>query len=277
MDEIKKNKQTFSKLVKIALAISPLAIISAFFTNGISIVFYAIGWIIALAAYYYVKISLPFKNNVIPEVLKNHKSNIEFIPVLKDFNDYKEMIRKYKLIPSATTFRFTDGIVDEVKGYKTTSFDLHATHTQSTGKSTTTITDFKGRFYDIEFQKLPCDFVIKEEYFKNMPKGYEFVELEHIEFNKVFNIYVTDKLEAFKVFTPSTIKKYYELAGVDNFKTIINYNNNHLYVFLYHSANIFEYTNEDYEKKIIEDYLKQYNDIIPYIEAFELDAIHYEK
>ena len=57
--------------------------------------------------------------------------------------------------------------------------------------------------------KLPCDFIIKEEYFKNMPKGYELIELEHIEFNKVFNVYTTDKLECFKIFTPSTIKEYY--------------------------------------------------------------------
>ena len=35
----------------------------------------------------------------------------------------QEIIRTYKLIPSATTFHFTDGIVDEVEGYKTSSFE----------------------------------------------------------------------------------------------------------------------------------------------------------
>lgn len=276
MEEIKKNKAKFKRLLVISLILLPIPIILSFITFGFMIIMYLIGWVIALAIFYYVKISVPFKNNVIPDVLKKHKSTIEFIPVLKEYDNYKEIIKSYKLIPSATTFRFTDGIVDEVKGYKTTSFDLHATHTQSTGKSTTTITDFKGRFYDIEFMNLPCDFIIKEEYFKNKPKNYEFLEFEHIDFNKAFNIYVNDTHEAFKVFTPSTIKKYYELAGVDNFKTIINYCNNHLCVFLYHSANLFENSNDDYEKVIIDDYLRQYNDIVPYIETFKLDAIHYD-
>ena len=276
MEQIKINKQKIKKLFKLALILSPIAIILAFFTYAISILIYLMGWAIFLAVYYYVKVTLPFKNNVIPEVLKKHKPSIEFIPVLKEYENFKDVIRKHKLLPSATTFSFTDGIIDEIEGYKTTSYDLHATHTQSTGKSTTTITDFKGRFYDIEFMKLPCDFIIKEEYFKTMPKEYELLELEHIEFNKVFNIYVNNKFEAFKIFTPSTIKDYYELAGIDNYKTIINYTNNHLYVFLYHSDNIFENNSDDYEKKIIDDYLKQYNDVLPYINIFKLDEIHYE-
>ena len=276
MQDIKVQKQKFKKLLKLALCLLPIPIILSFFSMGIILIFYIIVWVFVLVIFYYVKVILPFKSNIIPNVLKNHKPNLEFIPVLKEYDEYKKIIKQNKLIPSATTFRFTDGIIDEIEGYKTTSFDLHATHTQSTGKSTTTITDFKGRFYDIEFMKLPCDFIIKEEFFKQIPNGFEFLELEHIEFNKIFNIYVSDKLEAFKVFTPSVIKDYYELAGLDEIKTIIGYINNHLYIFIYNSKNIFENISDDYEKIIIQEYEKQYNDILPYINTLKLDAIHYD-
>lgn len=270
MDLININKKKFTLLLFILLfSLVPIAIICSITNFPIFIFIYLVGSIIGLSLFYTFKIQKPFKENVIPLVLKEYKPTLEFIPKLEIKDDYIDLIKTHKLIPSATTFNINDGIVDEINGYKVTSFDLHATHTQSNGKSSTTVTDFKGRFYDIEFDKLNCDFIIKEEILKRMPIGYSFLEFEHIEFNKAFNIYVTDEHEAFKVFTPSVIKKYYELAGLDDFKTIVHYHKNHLYVYLYNSKNIFENTGEDYKQSIINDYKEQYEDILKYIETFK--------
>ena len=270
MEIIIKNKKKFNKLLVLSLiGLIPIAILCSILNFPFFIFFYLIGMVIILAVFYYLKIQKPFKENVIPLVLKEYKPTLEFIPKLEVKDDYIDLIKTHKLIPSATTFNINDGIIDDINGYKVTSFDLHATHTQSNGKSSTTVTDFKGRFYDIEFDKLDCDFIIKEEILKRMPNGYSFLEFEHIEFNKAFNIYVTDEHEAFKVFTPSVIKKYYELAGLDDFKTIIHYHKNHLYVYLYNSKNIFENTGEDYKQSIINDYEEQYEDILKYIETFK--------
>ncbi len=229
--------------------------------------------VVGLLVFNYYLIKKPFKEIIIPEILKRHKPTLEFIPTLKIKEHYKELIDNNRLIPSATSFQFNDGIIDEVLGYKVTSFDLHATHTQSTGKSTTTITDFKGRFYDIEFDKLSCSFIIKEEILKRVPDGYEFLELELIDFNKVFNLYVTNKHEAFKIFTPSVIKNYYNLAGIDYDKTIIHYTDNHLYVYLYNGDDLFENMDDDFEKAIIEEYENQWNNVTHYINVFQYTKI----
>ena len=274
MEQIQKNKKNFNRLLIILLiGLIIFAILTHRIFEGVLIIFYIIISIVLLAVYYYMKITVPFKETVIPAVLQKYKPTLSFSYKLDEKDHYVELIKNNHLIPSATSFNFADVIVDEVDGYKTLSADLHATHTQSTGKTTTTITDFKGRFYDVEFDKLPCNFIIKEEYYKRNPSGYEFLEFEHIDFNKVFNIYVSDTHEAFKVFTPSIIKKYHELAGVDEYKTILHYENNHLYIYIYNAKNIFEYTNDDYEKIIIKDYLDQYNDILKYIETFQYQTL----
>ena len=229
-----------------------------------------------MALFYNLKIIKPFKENIIPEILKNIDPNINYIPKpnREATKPLINIIKQHKLIPSASTFNFSDCITTNIKGYNLTSYDLHATHTQSNGKSSTTVTDFKGRFYDIEYKGFACNFIIKEEILKRIPEGYTFLELEHIESNNVFNIYVTDKHEAFKVFTPSVIKKYYELAGTDEFKTITHHKDGHLYIYIYNSENLFENSGDDYKEAIINDYKKQYEDALEYINIFnyyELD------
>lgn len=276
MDKISKNRKIFGILfiASILIGVILFAIIMTNIPDAAMIISLYIGAvIIGLIAYNYHFIKKPFKELIIPEILKKHKSTLEFIPTLKIKEHYEDLIINHRLIPSASSFQFNDGIIDEVLGYKVTSFDLHATHTQSTGKSSTTVTDFKGRFYDIEFDMLPCSFIIKEEFLKRVPDEYEFLELELIDFNKVFNLYVTDKHEAFKIFTPSVIKNYYNLAGIDYDNTILHYQDNHLYVYIHNEEDLFENMDDDFEKIIIEEYEKQYNNVTHYIKVFQYEKI----
>lgn len=276
MDKISKNRKIFGILciASILIGVILFAIIMTNIPDTAMIIgLYIAAVVIGLIVYNYHFIKKPFKEMIIPEILKKHKPTLEFIPTLKIKEHYEDLIINHRLIPSASSFQFNDGIIDEVLGYKVTSFDLHATHTQSNGKSSTTVTDFKGRFYDIEFDMLPCSFIIKEEFLKRVPDEYEFLELELIDFNKVFNLYVTNKHEAFKIFTPSVIKKYYNLAGIDYDNTIIHYQNNHLYVYIHNEEDLFENMDDDFEKIIIEEYEKQYNNVTHYINVFQYEKI----
>lgn len=276
MDKISKNRKIFAILciASILIGVILFAIIMTNIPDAAMIISLYIGAvIIGLIAYNYHFIRKPFKEMIIPEILKKHKPTLEFIPTLKIKEHYEDLIINHRLIPAASSFQFNDGIIDEVLGYKVTSFDLHATHTQSTGKSSTTVTDFKGRFYDIEFDMLPCSFIIKEEFLKRVPDEYEFLELELIDFNKVFNLYVTNKHEAFKIFTPTVIKKYYNLAGIDYDNTILHYQDNHLYVYIHNEEDLFENMDDDFEKIIIEEYEKQYNNVTHYINVFQYEKI----
>lgn len=276
MDKINRNRRIFGILCIAAIIIGVIllcVLVNVCPELLILFAIYVLLSVVGLIVFNHYLIKKPFKEIIIPEILKKHKPTLEFIPILKIKEHYKDLIDNHRLIPSATTFQFNDGIIDEILGYKVTSFDLHATHTQSTGKTTTTITDFKGRFYDIEFDNLPCEFVIKEEILKRVPDGYEFLELEVIDFNKEFNLYVSNKHEAFKIFTPSVIKNYYNLAGIDYDNTIVHYKDKHLYVYIHNEEDLFEDMDDDFEKIIIEDYEKQYNNVTHYINVFQYHKI----
>lgn len=222
--------------------------------------------LVGFGIFYYFKIYLKFKNEVVKKVLTEHKNNLKYEYKFNADDDYIEMIKELKIIQAATSFSFTDWIHEVDGQLEYNSFDLRATHTQSTGKSTTTVTDFNGKFYDVKINPDYCNYVLKEEYWKANIPGYEFLELEVIDFNNKLNLYVTDKFEAHKVFTPSVIKDYLTLISSDDYKSYIASVDDHLYIFLYNSESQFE--NIDGSKEdIINEYNNQFDILKKYLRA----------
>ena len=188
--------------------------------------------IIILVLLYNVMVKKPFKEEFIPSVLKEINPNINYTYHIRG-SDYIDFIREYKLIPSASSFNFTDVIDDYLDDVKYRSMDLHATHTTSNGKSSHTVTDFKGKFFIVNLGTNYCDYILKEEKWKRIPDGYSFLDLESIDFNSKFNLYVTDMHEAHKIFTPSKILNLLELEKkYDNVMSIIH-KDDLLYIFSY--------------------------------------------
>ena len=196
----------------------------------------------------------PFKLEVVGKILKEYKNTIEYTYRDKMI-DVRDMIKELKLIPSASTFEFTDIIKDDIDGVEYRSMELHATHTTSNGKTTTTVTDFLGKVFEIEY-KMEFSYILKEEKWKRVPKGYEFLELEVIDFNSKFNLYTDNNHEIFKVFTPSKIKNMLELEKKHENVMMIVQKTDKLYILLYDNENLFEDMNNP-KFKIIENYKKQ--------------------
>lgn len=207
-----------------------------------------------------------FKEYVVAEVLLKHKPTIQY-NYRMNCDSYKTIIKQYKLIPSAALFDFQDIIRDEVEGFHYTSMDLTASHQVSTGKSTVTVIDFKGRVYDVEVPKNHCNYILKEEKKKRVPEGYQALEMESIDFNSKFNLYVTDTHEAQKIFTPIKIQEAIKLEKkYDNVMMILDIED-HLYIFNHHKKDCFEHQREGYEQKIIEEYQEQYQFLMDYLKV----------
>ena len=148
------------------------------------------------------------------------------------------------------------------------SFDLHATHTQSSGKTTTTITDFKGRFYDLAINtKYECDFILKEETFNRAPEGFTLLDLELTAFNKKFNLYVSDREAAHHFFTPYSIKRLVELEENCDGALIFAYINDHLYFGVNDNSNFFEGLKT--KEEVQGEYIKQRDKILGFKELLE--------
>ena len=215
--------------------------------------------LISLIVYftYYRPKYLEHKNFVKKVLEENFDVKYEFKPIEKE--ELVDTIRQYRMIPSGSTYQIQDAIYD--KNY--TSYDMHVTHTQSSGKSSHTVTDFLGKLYVIDIS-LSTNFIVKEAKWSNGYSAFEKFETEVIDFNKLFNCYVQNSFEAQKIFTPSNIKQLYELCKFDDAKTMLLYCGK-LYVFIYNSERNFEGLSNnaqtiinDYkkQKELIEDYIK---------------------
>ena len=269
MEKIIKNKKRFNNILVISSIICSVLFIGLALKGLFPFSFFILTiYIIAMILCYTEMVKKPFKLEVVGQVLKSYKNTIEY--KYKDkMEEVKDVIKKLKLIPSATTFNFCDIITDEVEGVNYKSMDLHATHTQSTGKSTTTVTDFKGKVFEVSVPSLDVAYILKEEKWKNTPKGYTFIELEVINFNSKFNLYTTDEHEIFKVFTPLKIQELLRIEQkYDNIMTIVQ-NNDKLYILLYDREDLFEKIDNP-EVSIIEDYKKQVGILKDYLNVINV-------
>lgn len=268
MEKIKKNKERFNKILIISgiVILIVVMIILKAVPFAFSLLPFFIGiYIIAMVICYNELVKKPFKMEIVGNVLKSYKNSIEY--VYKDkMEGVQDVIKELKLIPSATTFNFTDIIKDDIDGIGYRSMELHATHTSSNGKTTTTVTDFKGKIFEIELESKNVSYVLKEEKWKRTPSGYSFIELEVIDFNSKFNLYTTDEHEIFKVFTPNKIKKMIELERKYENVMMIVQNKDKLFILLYDREDLFECM-EDPQKTIIEDYKKQIKILSDYLEV----------
>lgn len=173
-------------------------------------------------------------------------------------NDY--ISARYKNVP----FEFSD--VKIQNEYTDSDGDKHVE------------TLFKGQWYIFDFnKKFKADIQVCEKTFSNAKRGGLFdknkfnkVELEDIEFNKKFNVYAQNDLDAFYVLTPNTIEKIKELNNKIHGNILMCFIDNKLHIGLYNNKDLFEpsiFKKIDIEKnhkKVKEDILliTQFVDIL---------------
>lgn len=259
MEKLNELKKKFYIVMAIVIGFEFLLIIMlASIGNGEGLpfsIFSIFFCVIIIVILYNEMVKKPFKRDFIPLILKEINPNINYALNI-DGREYKAFIQKYRLIQSATTYRFTDVIDDEIEGVKYRSMDLHATHTQSNGKSSSTVTDFKGKVYEVNVGENYCNYILKEEKWKRIPEGYAFLDLESIDFNSKFNLYVTDTHEAHKIFTPSRILNLVALEKkYDNIMTIVHIDSK-VYILSYDREDQFE-DMDNPKESIIRDYNEQ--------------------
>lgn len=264
MGKIYRNRKILRicLIVYIAMAI----ILMSVFKNFILLYAFFVGGIVLFPLAYNYFVKREFKLKVIASTLQEIKPSIRYEYHNKTHN-YKGVIKSLKMIPAAASFKFQDFIYDDIDGISYVSTDLLATHQQSTGKSTVTITDFKGKMYDISLPSNGCDFVLRQEKKKRNPEGFESLELESIDFNDYFNLYVTDTHEAHKIFTPSMIQRC--VSFVESFPedVMFAFIGEHLYLWIKSSEDHFE-SLADYKEKIKSDYEKQLSDLNAALKLF---------
>lgn len=228
--------------------------------------FFLILWIFASLLWYHFYIKMPYKRLVVQPTLEGIKEVIKYSYVVSDKEDYKEMFKKYNLIPLARNYDLNDEIKDKVYDRNYTSFDLIASHQVNTGKSSHRVIDFQGKVYDIELGETYCDYILKEDGKKIKPEGFAKIDLESIDMNDKFDLYTKNTVEIYKIFTPKLIQNCNKINFFENKNSIICHIGTHFYIFLANKENQFETLADPEEIK--KEYHKQYENLQKYLLPF---------
>lgn len=143
------------------------------------------------------------------------------------------------------------------------------------------VTLFKGQWFIFDYNKnFKSNFQVCEKKFKNSKLEnlinmfkYNKVEFEDIEFNKMFNVYAQNDLDAFYVLTPSMLENIKEINKKIYGELLFCFIDNKLHIGLSNDkdsfeASIFKKINENDEKKKVEIEIKT---ILNFIDILNLD------
>lgn len=187
-----------------------------------------------------------YKKTIILEIFKSLFTEVKYFP---EYGISRSALDSTNMIDTGDNF-YSDDYVSAI--YKNVSFEfsdvkIEEEYEDKDGHKHTVII-FKGQWYIFDFNKsFKADLQVCEKGFRNAKRGSLFgprkfskVELEDIEFNKEFNVFAQNNLDAFYVLTPRTMENIKELNDKVRGKMLFCFVNNKLHVGLDSGQNLFE-------------------------------------
>lgn len=165
------------------------------------------GFSLAFVQKGFKKVSITFKEHYVKEAILSIVENGTYEP-LNGFS--KEEVYGAKLLKKEDRYQSEDLITGELLGRKIRCADLHLQDVRSNGKSTSVVTVFRGKYFEVELDKPINQFVYivqNRYYFFNHGTNLKKMEMEWVDFNQAFDVYGEDELETFKLLKPAFMEK----------------------------------------------------------------------
>lgn len=187
-----------------------------------------------------------YKELIILELFKSMFTDVTF-----DFQNGipKSVIENTHMINMGDRYTSNDYMRAKYKNvqFEFSDIEIKEEYTDHDGNRRS-ITIFEGQWYIFDFnKKFKSDIQVCEKAFitakrDNFSDGVRFkkVELEDIEFNKKFNVFAKNDLDAFYVLTPNTMEKIKELSNKITGKLLLCFIDNKLHIGLYNCKDLFE-------------------------------------
>lgn len=162
-------------------------------------------------AYIMGDITEKLKKRIIPKILELC-GNL-YMSENKDIVSYSE-IKEMGLFPRFSSKFDDDVIVGIHKGCNFAIEETHLTHTEGSGKSRRTVTDFEGLIIKIQMNKnFSGETILGQKWKIDRRPGFEEVKLEDVEFMKHMKVFSTDQIEARYILTTTMIERLYMLGN----------------------------------------------------------------
>lgn len=186
---------------------------------------------------------LMFKTLIVEDVYKQHFDELTF-----NFEEgfSKEFVKEAQLISIGNTYNSDDYISGVYKGVHFKRSDVDMKNVTSNGKTTTTITYFKGPWmiFDCPKKFHSSTKVVEQEFLDSGNpgwfSGFEKLETESVAFNDIFNIFTTNEHDAFYLLTPHFMEKIIELEKRYEGRLTVGFINSKIHVLIYNDENALE-------------------------------------
>lgn len=213
---IEKKKKCYEVMTVIAGFLFGISLVMIIFLQKPIVV---IGFFIPIPLFIisqlkFKKLSVLFKEHYIqPEIAKL----IEDAVFLPKEGLTKEFVYSSGILKKEDRFSSEDYLEGTIKSRKFKSSDIHLQDVRSNGKTTTVVTVFQGRFFEIEFdKKFENDVFVFPNFLHrySLGRGMELIDVESIIFNKKFDVFSKDQQSAFYLLKPRFIEKLLEFHDI---------------------------------------------------------------
>lgn len=210
LNAIKKRKKSDELIFIISFVIT----IVSFFLSIFDMIF-IISFVGSIALLIYTqtrfkKLSVTFKKTNVEREIKKFLDDAIFKP---EQGLTKEFVYGSGILKKEDRFSSEDYLSGTIKGKQFRSAEIHLEDVQSNGKTTSVVTVFRGRFFEIDFKKtFENDVYIFPNVSArfNLGRGMERIDVESILFNKAFDVFSKDQNSAFLLLKPRFIEKLLE-------------------------------------------------------------------
>lgn len=193
------------------------------------------------------KYAVNFKKLLVEEALCKVFTDVVFQP---EVGLDSQVIKNTEMMNMGNRYFSDDYIRGKYKGIPFEQADVQIQQVTSTGKTTTTVTYFSGRWMIFEFNKnFSCELQVREKGFRYAKKtGGWFgkrsemnaLQMEDVQFNKEFSVYAVNAHEAYYILTPHMMDNIRKLKACTQGQILLCFVDNRMHVALNNSKNAFE-------------------------------------
>jgi hypothetical protein len=198
--EIKKS--LYESLTVLGIVLVIFGFILFTIQPGVGFILFIGGGVLsAIMSSVFKKLSTKFKFEFVKKSIEELYPSSSFHPE-KGFSP--DEVYGTLVLKKEDRFSSEDMIEGTISNRRFRCADLHLQDVRSNGKSTTVVTVFRGRFYEIEFEKTLATpvYIVANQVLFHRFTGFEKMEMEYVEFNKAFDVFGQDSLATFRLIKP---------------------------------------------------------------------------
>ncbi len=216
-------------------------------------------------------LSNEFKSKYVEPELKKVFPNSEFF---YDNGFTEQEVINTGLLHRQDRFYSEDMIIGEFDGVKFCSSDVHLQDVRKSGKSSSTVTVFRGRVYEFDFNKtFKYNLLLLQRGQFRPFSSFTKVNMESAHFNSELKVYAKDEHEAFYILTPHFMEKLLKLDRKYLNKISFSFKNNKLYIAVDNRRDNFDIQAfKVVDETIFDSYMNEFSDMKEFITLLNLTS-----